>query len=40
MQQLGWRVCRFSAKDVLDDPEEAWREIFRLVQAPPNAGAP
>jgi very-short-patch-repair endonuclease len=34
MQQLGWRVARFSAKDVLDDPEEAWREIFHLLQAP------
>jgi very-short-patch-repair endonuclease len=35
MQQLGWRVARFSPKDVLDDPEEAWQEIFRLLQAPP-----
>lgn len=34
MRQLGWRVSRFSPKDVLDDPEEAWREIFRLLQAP------
>ena len=40
MQQLGWRVARFAAKDVLDDPEEAWREIFQLLQAPSNAGAP
>ena len=40
MQQLGWRVARFAAKDVLDDPEEAWREIFRLLQDPANAGAP
>jgi very-short-patch-repair endonuclease len=40
MQQLGWRVARFSPKDVLDDPEEAWREIFRLLQAPPNRGVP
>lgn len=32
MQQLGWRVARFSAKDVLDDPEDAWQEIFRLMQ--------
>jgi very-short-patch-repair endonuclease len=34
MQQLGWRVARFAAKDVLDDPEEAWREVFQLLQAP------
>ncbi len=34
MQQLGWQVARFSPKDVLEDPEEAWREIFRLLQAP------
>ena len=40
MRQLGWRVSRFAAKDVLDDPEEAWREIFQLLQAPANAGAP
>lgn len=39
MQQLGWRVARFSAKDVLDDPEEAWQEIFRLLQGPSNADA-
>jgi very-short-patch-repair endonuclease len=38
MQQLGWRVARFAAKDVLDDPEEAWREIFQLLQVPANAG--
>jgi very-short-patch-repair endonuclease len=38
MHQLGGRVARFSAKDVLDDPEEAWREIFQLLQAPANAG--
>jgi very-short-patch-repair endonuclease len=40
MQLLGWRVARFAAKDVLDDPEETWREIFQLLQAPSNAGAP
>jgi very-short-patch-repair endonuclease len=40
MRQLGWRVARFAAKDVLDDPEEAWREIFQLLQPPANAGAP
>jgi very-short-patch-repair endonuclease len=40
MQQLGWRVARFSAKDVVDDPEEAWREIFHLLQAPASQGAP
>jgi very-short-patch-repair endonuclease len=40
MQQLGWRVARFAAKDVLDDPEEAWREIFQLLQAPSNQGVP
>ena len=39
MKQLGWRVARFSAKDVLDDPDEAWQEIFRLLQAPSNADA-
>jgi very-short-patch-repair endonuclease len=39
MQQLGWRVARFSAKDVLDDPDEAWQEIFRLLQALSNADA-
>ncbi|HLM12050.1 MAG TPA: DUF559 domain-containing protein, partial [Reyranella sp.] len=39
MRQLGWRVARFAAKDVLDDPEEAWREIFQLLQTPANAGA-
>jgi very-short-patch-repair endonuclease len=39
MRQLGWRVARFAAKDVLDDPEEAWREIFQLLQGPANAGA-
>ena len=38
MQQRGWRVARFAAKDVLDDPEEAWREIFQLLKAPPDAG--
>jgi very-short-patch-repair endonuclease len=37
MEQLGWRVARFAAKDVLDDPEEAWQEIFRLLQAPAAA---
>ncbi len=37
MEQLGWRVARFAAKDVLDDPEEAWQEIFRLLQAPATA---
>jgi very-short-patch-repair endonuclease len=36
MQQLGWRVARFAAKDVLDDPEEAWQEIFQLLQPPPS----
>ena len=39
MQQLGWRVARFSAKEVLDDPEDAWREIFRLMQAPSSTDA-
>jgi very-short-patch-repair endonuclease len=37
MEQLGWRVARFAAKDVLDDPEEAWQEIFRLLQGPAAA---
>jgi very-short-patch-repair endonuclease len=40
MELLGWRVARFSPKDVLDDPEEAWREVFRLLQAPSSRGAP
>jgi very-short-patch-repair endonuclease len=40
MQQLGWRVARFSAKDVLDDPEEAWQEVFRLLQAPGDPATP
>ena len=39
MQQLGWRVAHFSAKDVLDDPEEAWQEVFRLLQGPSSADA-
>ncbi|MBI2737124.1 MAG: endonuclease domain-containing protein [Rhodospirillales bacterium] len=34
MQLLGWRVARFAPKDVLDDPEEAWQEIFSLLKAP------
>jgi very-short-patch-repair endonuclease len=34
MELLGWRVARFSPRDVLDDPEEAWRELFRLLQTP------
>src|SRR5215207_11618212 len=38
IRQLGWRVARFAAKDVLDDPEEAWREIFQLLQVTSNAG--
>lgn len=37
MQLLGWRVARFAPKDVLDDPEEAWQEIFRLLKAPPES---
>jgi very-short-patch-repair endonuclease len=40
MQQLGWRIARFSAKDVLDDPEEAWREVVRLLQAPADPATP
>ena len=40
MELLGWRVARFAPKDVLDDPEEAWQEIFRLLQAPSSSGAP
>lgn len=40
MQQLGWRVACFAPKDVLDDPEEAWREVFRLLQLPSEAAAP
>jgi len=39
MEQLGWRVARFSAKDVLDDPQETWREIDRLLNGPYN-GSP
>ena len=34
MQQLGWRVARFAVKDVLDDPQEAWQEIDRLLHGP------
>lgn len=40
MQQLGWRVARFAPKDILDDPEEAWREVFRILQTPSEAVAP
>lgn len=40
MQLLGWRVARFSPKDVIDDPEEAWQEIFRLLKASPGAVGP
>ena len=40
MQQLGWRVARFAPKDVIDDPEEAWREVFQLLQAPAKTGFP
>ena len=39
MQQLGWRVARFSAKNVLNDPENAWQQIFRLMQAPSSTDA-
>ena len=39
MQMLGWRVARFSPKDVIDDPEEAWQEIFRLLKAPSSSEA-
>lgn len=39
MQQLGWRVARFAPKDILDDPEEAWREVFRMLQTPSEAVA-
>lgn len=39
MQLLGWRVARFVPKDVIDDPEEAWQEIFRLLKTPPSAEA-
>jgi very-short-patch-repair endonuclease len=39
MQQLGWRIARFAPKDVLDDPEEAWQEILRLLKTSP-ASAP
>lgn len=39
MQQLGWRVARFSAKNVLHDPENAWQQIFRLMQAPSSTDA-
>ena len=39
MRQLGWRVARFSAKHVLDDPEDAWQQIFRLTQAPLSTDA-
>lgn len=39
LQQLGWRVARFAAKDVLDDPEETWQQIFRLLQAPQASAA-
>lgn len=40
MHQPGWRVVRFSAKNVLDDPEVAWREVFRLLQVPAEPAAP
>ena len=40
MELLGWRVARFSPKDVLDDPEQAWRELFRMLKAPSNSVAP
>lgn len=39
MLQMGWRVIRFEAKAVLDDPEDAWKEIFQLLQAPLSAAA-
>lgn len=39
MQQLGWRVARFSAKNVLNDPENAWQQIFRLMQASSSTDA-
>jgi len=39
MQQLGWRVAHFSAKHVLNDPESAWQQIFRLMQAPSSTDA-
>ncbi len=39
MQQLGWRVAHFSAKNVLNDPESAWQQIFRLMQAPSSTDA-
>jgi very-short-patch-repair endonuclease len=29
--QLGWRVMRLAADDVLRDPQEAWRQIERFV---------
>jgi len=40
MESLGWRVARFSPKDVLDDPEESWRELFRLLTTPARPDAP
>ena len=47
MESLGWRVVRFSARDVVQNPEGIWAEIQRLVNdsaspplltSPPNGG--
>lgn len=31
MEQLGWRVARFAANDVLSNPDGTWRKIDRLL---------
>lgn len=31
MEQLGWRVVRLAASNVLDNPDGTWREIDRLL---------
>lgn len=35
MEQLGWRVVRFAAGDVVEDPEGIWRRIDRLLHGRP-----
>ena len=32
MEQAGWRVVRFAAAYVLENPEGIWREIDRLLR--------
>jgi len=40
MERQGWRVLRFWANYVVQNPEGVWREIEQVISAPPHLTSP